>query len=137
MPLALAQQGARLYLVCRYEGFDNERNLALHRIVSAKSTSLTFERPKHFDLSAYDGNGRFHLGDGERVRLSFRINRDAGLHITESPLSEDQVVKEGPGYFDITATVVDSALLDHWLKGFGDDIIQSTKKPIQKVQRSE
>jgi len=32
MPLGLVQQGPRLYLVCRYRGFDNERNLALHRI---------------------------------------------------------------------------------------------------------
>ena len=35
MPLGLAQQGPRMYLVCRYEGYDNERSLALHRFVSA------------------------------------------------------------------------------------------------------
>ena len=35
MPLGLVQQGPRLYLVCRYRDFDSERNLALHRIISA------------------------------------------------------------------------------------------------------
>ncbi len=32
MPLGLAQQGPRMYLVCRFEGYDNERSLALARI---------------------------------------------------------------------------------------------------------
>lgn len=26
MPLGLAQQGSRLYLVCRFKGYDNERS---------------------------------------------------------------------------------------------------------------
>ena len=34
MPLGLAQQGPRMYLVCRFDGYDNERSLALHRILS-------------------------------------------------------------------------------------------------------
>ena len=38
MPLGLAQQGPRLYLVCRFEGFDNERSLAVHRIISAEAS---------------------------------------------------------------------------------------------------
>src|SRR5512143_649934 len=32
MPLGLAQQGPRMYLVCRFDGYDNERSLAMHRI---------------------------------------------------------------------------------------------------------
>ena len=40
MPLGLAQQGPRLYLVCRFRGFDNERSLALHRIISAQVSTL-------------------------------------------------------------------------------------------------
>jgi predicted DNA-binding transcriptional regulator YafY len=136
MPLGLAQQGTRLYLVCRFEGFSNERNLALHRIETAKLTSLPFERPRTFDLNAYDGDGRFHLGDGNKIRLKLRIARGAGLHITESPLSPDQTVTEGADYFDITATVVDSVLLDHWIRGFGADIIRYEKKPLARPRQS-
>ena len=36
MPLGLAQQGPRMYLVCRFDGYDNERSLALHRILTAR-----------------------------------------------------------------------------------------------------
>ena len=89
MPLGLAQQGPRLYLVCRFDGFNNERSLALHRIRKAEASTLTFERPAEFDLQKYDDDGRFGFGEGHRVQLRFRITKDAGLHLTESPLSTD------------------------------------------------
>ncbi|MBR4877315.1 MAG: WYL domain-containing protein [Rhodocyclaceae bacterium] len=123
MPLGLVQQGARLYLVCRYRGFDNERNLALHRMLSAEISTLSFERPKEFDLKKYDDEGRFGFGDGEKTRLTFRITHDAGFHLLETPLSADQEVRElDDGDFEITATVIDSAMLEWWLRGFGDAV---------------
>ena len=123
MPLGLAQQGPRLYLVCRYEGFDNERSLGLHRIRKAEASTLAFERPADFDLQKYDDDGRFGFGDGRRVRLTFHITHDAGLHLRESPLSKDQQVRDlGDGWMEITATVVDSAMLEWWLRGFGEAV---------------
>lgn len=50
MPLALVQQDVRLYLVCRFEGYDNERNLAIHRIEKARAQTLSFRLPKSFNL---------------------------------------------------------------------------------------
>ena len=122
MPLGLAQQGPRLYLVCRYDGFDNERSLALHRFKSARKSTLPFDRPKNFDLQRYDNDGRFGFGDGKRIRLTFRIEKGAGLHLLESSLSEDQVVKEIDDDYEISATVVESAVLERWLMGFGDEV---------------
>ncbi len=123
MPLGLAQQGPRLYLACRYEGFDNERSLALHRIRRAEASTLTFERPPAFDLAKYDADGRFMFGDGQRVRLQFCITREAGLHLTESLLAADQQVRElDDDWLEISATVVDSAMLQWWLRGFGEAV---------------
>lgn len=122
MPLGLAQQGPRMYLVCRFDGYDNERCLALHRFISAKASTLTFERPKDFDLKQFDDAGRFGYGDGTQIRLSFRIEKGAGLHIVECPLSVDQQVVELDDAYEITATVVDSDMLDWWLRGFGDGV---------------
>ena len=120
MPLGLAQQGPRLYLVCRYEGFDNERSLALHRIKKAQASTLSFERPASFDLEKYDADGRFGFGEGQRVRLAFQIEKEAGFHLTETPLSHDQTVLAlDDKWLQITATVVDSAMLQWWLRGFG------------------
>jgi predicted DNA-binding transcriptional regulator YafY len=122
MPLGLAQQGPRLYLVCRYKGYDNERSLALHRIISAEASTLTFERPKEFNLQQYDADGRFGFGEGKRIRLTFRIDKEAGFHLLESPLSTDQQVRELAGHFEISATVVETAQLEWWLRGFGNQV---------------
>lgn len=130
MPLGLVQQGPRLYLVCRYRGYDNERNLALHRILSAEMSTLTFDRPKEFDLKKYDDDGRFGFGEGEKTRLTFQIEGNVGLHLLESPLSNDQQVAElDDGKLEIKATVVDSAMLEWWLRGFGDAVTDVRRLP--------
>lgn len=129
--LGLAQQGPRLYLVCRYEGFDNERSLALHRITQAEASTLAFERPAEFDLQKYDEDGRFGFGEGQRVRLTFCIENDAGFHLRETPLSKDQQVHDQEdGWMKISATVVDSAMLDWWLRGFGQALRGVQKTPL-------
>ena len=129
MPLGLAQQGPRMYLVCRYKGFGDERSLALNRIQSVKMSTLTFTRPKDFDLKKYDDDGRFGFGEGKRIRITFKIEKSAGLHLLESPLSEDQGFCELGAYYEISATVVDSALLDRWLVSFGKQIHSVLKRP--------
>lgn len=122
MPLGLAQQGQRLYLVGRFQGFDDDRILALHRLKSARATTLPFERPLDFDLERYDAEGRFGFGDGRRVRLSFSIAKTAGRHLAETPLSIDQRMVDRGDFFRVTATVVRTAILDWWLRGFGEDV---------------
>ena len=122
MPLGLAQQGPRLYLVCRFDGYDNERSLALNRISSAAVSTLSFERPKDFDLQKYDADGRFGFGEGKRISLKFRIRKTAGRHLLESPLAADQKVREVGEDYEITATLVESGQLKRWLRGFGSDL---------------
>jgi hypothetical protein len=45
-----------------------------------------------------------------------------GTILQESPLSADQVVRKVDGKFRITATVVESILLDRWLLAFPPEI---------------
>ena len=132
MPLGLVQQGPRMYLVCRFDGFKNERNLALHRFLSAKASSLTFNRPPDFDLKRYDDDGRFGYGNGKLIKLSFQIEKETGFHLLESPLSKDQEVRERGKYYEITATVIDSAMLDWWLRGFGKDVRRISKANLYR-----
>lgn len=132
MPLGLAQQGPRLYLVCRFNGYDNERSLALHRMDSAEVVQgAAFERPQGFDLKKYDDDGRFGFGNGKLVRLKFRITKSRGLHILESPLSKDQVHTELENHYVIEATVVETAMLGWWLLGFGSDVTEVTREPAE------
>jgi predicted DNA-binding transcriptional regulator YafY len=119
MPLGLAQQGARLVLVARYEGYDNERSLALNRAHKATDTGQPFPPVKDFDLAQYDDDGRFGFGSGKTIQLKFRIDKASGLFLTESRLSKDQVVVDLGEKLEFTATVVESSRLVWWLRGFG------------------
>jgi predicted DNA-binding transcriptional regulator YafY len=130
MPLGIAQQGTRMYLVCRFSGYDNERSLALNRINQAEVLAITFERPKQFNLKQYDDDGRFGLGDGKKIKLSFKITKPAGLHLLESRLSTDQVVTEHDDCYEIKATLVETAQLTWWLRGFGDGVWGVVKSPV-------
>lgn len=134
MPLGLAQQGPRMYLVCRFDGYDDERCLALHRMISAKASTLEFERPKDFDFKQFDDDGRFGYGDGTQIRLSFRIEKGAGLHVVECPLSADQQVIELDDAYEISATVVDTDMLDWWLRGFGEQITRIERSGKDSVK---
>lgn len=129
MPLGLAQQGPRLYLVCRFDGYDNERSLALHRIRKAQASTLDFARPAEFDLAKYDADGRFGFGEGQQVQLTFEIAPEAGFHLSETPLARGQTQQTlDDGWLRISAQVVDSAMLDGWLRSFGADV-----RGIQKL----
>jgi len=127
MPLGLAQQGPRIYLVCRFAGYEDERILALHRMHKAVATDKVFLRPADFDLARYASDGKFGFGEGQRIRMKFRVRKDAGRHLLESKLSADQTVSVMKDWYEITATVVDSALLWRWIWGFGKDVTNVTR----------
>lgn len=130
MPLGLAQQGASLYLVCRFEGFENERTLALHRLIAAKATLTDFIRPTEFNLEKYDDDGRFGFGAGRRIKLTFNINQQVGKHLLETKLAVDQTVHEFEDMFEISATVVETDQLEWWLRGFGDGVTNVSREYI-------
>lgn len=127
MPLGLALQGVRLYLICRFDGYDNERSLAIHRIEDAKISTFNFKRPSDFSLEKYDNDGRFGFGEGKVCVVKFDISKDAGFHLFETPLSADQTAIEIGEKLSISATVINSSLLDRWLKSFGSDVCNVVK----------
>ncbi len=127
MPLGLAQQGPRLYLVCRFEGFGDNRILAIHRIRNAEVSTRTFERPKDFDLDKYADDGQFGFGEGKLIRLTFKIGKSAGLHLLETRLSTNQTSRQLRDHYEISATIVDSLILDQWLRSFGDELTSIKK----------
>ncbi|OAM32218.1 transcriptional regulator [Eikenella corrodens] len=131
MPLALVQQEPVLYLVVRFDGYHDNRHLALHRIISAKLLHRTFERPQDFNLQQYLADGHFGFGSGQHIRLRFNIRRWAGFHLTETPLSKDQqIIASDDTHYRFEATVIDSAMLDWWLAKFGDDIWDVEKQVL-------
>jgi predicted DNA-binding transcriptional regulator YafY len=130
MPLGIAQQGNRLYLVCRFEGYTNERTVAIHRVRLAALSTFNFERPKDFDLEQYDADGRFGFGEGKHCWIKFCIKKTDGYFLRETPLSKDQELVEFDDYFQVFATVIDSLYLQKWLNSFGDDVWSVEKQVV-------
>ena len=125
-----------MYLICRFEGYDDDRALAIHRIQAAEGSTLTFKRPKGFDLKQYEDEGRFGFGEGKKIRLTFRIKKEHGHFLLESGLSKDQTVKDVGDAYEISATVVDSEMLEWWLRGFGDSATNVRRRKLPRGQVS-
>lgn len=122
MPLGIAQQGQRLFVPCIFRGYNDVRNIAVHRIIQARNTGQPFERPKDFDLEAYDDSGRFGYGKAEKIAIRLWINDYLKLLLEETPLSEDQAIvaaPDGDKGWELTATATDSMLLVWWLRSQG------------------
>ena len=131
MPLGLVQQGPRMYLTCRFESYNDNRSLALHRIKSATASTLPFVRPKDFDLQHLNDDLGFDEGPSKMIRLRFRVDKANGLHILECPLSADQTHQELPDGYLVTATVADTDVLGRWLNGFGDGVSEIRRTTIK------
>ncbi len=133
MPLGLAQQGVRLFLVCCFDGFEEPRSLALHRIQSAVDTRQAFVRLAGFDLKAFDDQGQFGFGYGKVINVVFRLPAAIGFHLTETPLSADQTVRQlRDGRLEFRATVIESGQLRWWLRGFGEQLEMVRPKCLLK-----
>lgn len=125
MPLGLAQQGVRLFMPCRFDGYTDTRNLALHRIQEARCTNLRFTRPADFDLKTYDDNGRFSFGQGTQLQIHLWIDAGQAVLLAESPLSPDQRItpsKHPQGGHELFATLADCSLLVWWVRSQGDAV---------------
>lgn len=120
-PLGLVARGPLLYLVCTFWDYQDIRQIALHRLVSAVLTDKEVARPEGFDLDRYIEQGEFQYPVGPMIQLKARFTREAAAHLYETPLSEDQTIETiDADYVLVTATVRDTAQLEWWLRGFGN-----------------
>ena len=122
MPLALVQQAERLFLVCRFQGHEDTRHLAVHRIQKAVLTPHGFERPD-FCLKDYVERGHFGFGNGERITLKVRVQRHLSDLLRETKLSDDQEIQElDDGTSLVSATVIRGEQIRWWIRMHGSAI---------------
>ena len=137
-PLGLVQQDVRLYLVCTFEGYENVRHLALHRLSKTRLTEFAAERPKTFSLDAYVDSRHFNYSDGSgrKVELSFRFtNAVTALNLNETPFNRTQKIEKLPdGTFRLSVILTDSPLIDGWLAVWSSmaGISELSRKPIEE-----
>lgn len=123
-PLGLVQHGQAFYLVVNYDGYEDVRLIAVHRILEAKVADEPAITPAGFDLDRYIDEGGLGFGEvGETVQLVLHMFNNAGSHLKETGLSKDQVVTDvAPGEHRIEATVQLTRRLRWWLLAFGSDV---------------
>lgn len=133
-PLGMVQQDGRLYLVGQFDGYDNYRHLALHRIESVKQLIDHVQGSRGFKIKDYIKDKHFNYTSDEtkivHLVLDFK-NEYTKKYLLESPFNKTQVISEPePGLFRLEVDIVDSVLLDAWIKTWEEiaQIVRVTKE---------
>ena len=124
-PLGMVQQDGRLYLVCQFDGYDNYRHLALHRIDSVKQLKNDAQGTSHFKVKDYIKSRHFNY-TGDKTRLIHLVldfkNPQTKVYLEESPFNKTQKITEPEhGLFRLDVDLIDSILVDGWIKTWEDE----------------
>ena len=132
-PLGLVQQEQRLYLICKFDKYDDIRHLALHRIEDASVLEFPAERPKNFSLKAYIAARHLNFSNGKKIRLELEFtNPVTAKNLEETPFSREQVLERLPdGAWRLEAKMDDTVLLDGWIAAWREIA------GIRKVKKEE
>jgi predicted DNA-binding transcriptional regulator YafY len=137
-PLGLVMEGRTMYLVASYPRYDEPRRLALHRMERAVPLSSASVPPQGFSLNSYIESGGFGCGGTEQITLDATWHECAGIHLIQSKLASDQVVKElDSDTTRIRAKVLYTERLVWWLLSFGDRVeVHGPRKLREEIARS-
>lgn len=117
-PLGLVNRGPVTYLVATAWQYSDVRLYVLHRLSGAKRTYEVSTKPDDFTLDAYIASGALQFGNGRNLSLKARIDEHLARILAETPLSDDQRIKDDI----LTATVLDTWQLQWWILSQGNAI---------------
>ena len=121
-PLGLLRRSLVSYLVATFDGYNDPRMLALHRLDKVQVLDAAVQAPIGFDLDAYLSQDRLNLGSGKAMTLELHLTSGAAKHLHDTPLSADQTIEDLPEqaqWVRVRATVNESPRLVWWILGFG------------------
>lgn len=137
-PLGMVIRDAITYLVVTIFDYQDIRQLVLHRIQSAQILRERRNDLTGFNLETYVQSEAFRIPLNQKpVRIVLKFQKEAALHLFETSLSPDQVLKEDGGDVVFKATVPDTKELHWWILGFGDQVEvlkpKSLRQEFQKI----
>ena len=136
-PIAIIQRGVIIYLLAtRTDDSDNiVRTFALHRFATVEILDSAAKTPDNFQLDNYldaGGMGFSHPlfsqlpNHGKYTAIELQFAKQAGKSLTESKLSDDQIVTiNSDETLTIQATVNLTSQLVWWLRGFGNGLLDT------------
>lgn len=128
-PLALAQRGAIIYLICTRHDKPDVRQFALHRFTHATVLETRSMHPVDFNIDEYLASGAlgftsYNQQSVEPIAIELLFHGKAGQPFFESRLSQDQTIEKlDTGQVRLTATVPFTAQLVWWLRAYGKMLI--------------
>lgn len=131
-PLGIVLQGVVHRLICTMDDSPEvPRHLPIHRFKRAKLTCNKLKKPKNFDLDNFIKSQNIGFLINEKpLNLVAIFQPMAGFHLTETPVAEDQELRQmKDGSYQLKATLPDTSQLRWWLLGFGQQVeVISPKK---------
>ena len=124
-PLGLVFVNKSVYLICTLWEYDDIKQMPLHRFESVELLDTPAREIENFSLKAYVENQKeFNYPVSSKdIKLVANFTTDAAYHLSETPLAQDQKIKNiSDDEVEVTATVADTAQLRWWLLGFGDQV---------------
>lgn len=114
-PLGVIIRDAKLVLVCQYQGFDNVRNLLVHRIKSVEITTETFT--SDFSLQKYiKKQAASVLLNQDKINLQFEAKDYIKNLLSESALDDSQVLTTiSDEWVNVKMMVQHTVELENWL----------------------
>lgn len=137
-PLGLIYRESIVYLVATIWDYQDPRHLALHRFKQCDLLVKDATTPEGFNLDDYLAKGSFDYceNNSDMIRLKVLFDYDAGKHLYETPLSENQTIsKTDDGHLLVEATVQESSQIRWWLLGFGSYV--EVLEPIELREEFE
>ena len=115
-PFGIVVRGERNYLVGKFDGFDDVRQLSFNRIISAESSCFPVIIDEGFSLETYVQEGEMGVKcSSDQLAIKLWVTPVFAQILDETPLCEDQLIEPKGEDYLVRANVNDTDELRHWL----------------------
>jgi len=121
-PIGIILRGQVNYLCATIYSYQDVVLLPIHRILEAEILDQQSNRPASFDLHTYANSGAMGFLNEGLSQVKIRISKEAGLHLYETRLSQDQVIIDEGETLLVEAKVTINKQFEWWLNGFGSSV---------------
>lgn len=130
-PIALLSHGSTPYLLgCLGKGTEIWQ-YPLHRFLSVELTEKPSWRPRDFDLDEFLAQGQATFGKGKTIRLEALLDESLAKILSETPLSDNQTIREKDDHYLLKASVQQSWQLTFYLLSQGPRITVLKPKSLR------